>query len=358
MNQPSLSVVIPVRNDPFNLRACLEALYASAESDFEVIVVDDASDGEGGAIAQVVEQVHEATKDAKVPPRVLRLSQQCGPAAARNRGAEEASADYLLFLDADVEVRTDTLSEIRSGFDEETELAALFGSYDRSPSGQNLLSQYRNILHHYTHQNSSERAFTFWSGCGAIRREVFLENGGFEDRFHHPSIEDIELGQRLTQRGALIRLRRSVLVRHRKVWRFFSMMHCDLLDRGIPWTRELLRLGHIPADLNMRYSDRVLTFLALILTILLTVAVVLEPLWLLAPFWIALALVVADRASSPGSGLSQTRWVAPQNCFRSRESWPAGASHCDTFDLALGGGSLGCLWPGVVSSERLLSDSL
>jgi len=73
-------------------------------------------------------------------------------------------------LDADVTLQPDGAARVLKAFDQSPSLAALFGSYDDSPRASNFLSQYKNLFHHYVHQNAHERAFTFWSGCGAIRR--------------------------------------------------------------------------------------------------------------------------------------------------------------------------------------------
>ena len=61
---------------------------------------------------------------------------------------------------------------IRAAFEEDPELAAVFGSYDDDPVEPNFLSQYKNLLHHYTHQNSGREASTFCGGYGAITEEL------------------------------------------------------------------------------------------------------------------------------------------------------------------------------------------
>ncbi len=56
-------------------------------------------------------------------------------------------------------------------FEADPGLAALFGSYDDSPAAPGLVSQYRNLLHHFVHQqgaflDDTRPAHTFWTGCG------------------------------------------------------------------------------------------------------------------------------------------------------------------------------------------------
>ena len=57
----------------------------------------------------------------------------------------------------------------------------MFGSYDDTPEAPDFISQYRNLLHHYTHQRAKREAKTFWTGCGAVRKEVFSELKGFDE---------------------------------------------------------------------------------------------------------------------------------------------------------------------------------
>jgi GT2 family glycosyltransferase len=140
--------------------------------------------------------------------------------------------------------------------------SAAFGSYDDSPAEKNFVSQFKNLFHHYIHQTSSENAWTFWTGCGAIRREIFLRLGGFDaSAYPHPSIEDIDLGYRLKATGGVIRLLKSAQVKHLKKWTFASLLRTDILDRGVPWTRLLLKTRSFRADLNLQTHNRWSVFL-------------------------------------------------------------------------------------------------
>ncbi len=75
-----------------------------------------------------------------------------GPARARNLGASQARGEILLFVDADVTIPPGAIGQVVKVFKREPGIAALFGSYDDEPAESNFLSQYRNLLHHYVHQ--------------------------------------------------------------------------------------------------------------------------------------------------------------------------------------------------------------
>jgi len=240
-----LSVIVPVHNGGEGLRRCLQGLAASTHPPDEVIAVDDGSTDASAADA------------AALGARVLTTGTgPRGPAFARNRGAEAASGDGLVFIDADVVVHADTLARMEAVFLGEPDVAALFGSYDDDPPERSAASLYKNLLHHYVHQHGEREAGTFWAGCGAIRRPVFLATGGFDEGYTRPSIEDIELGVRLRQAGHRIRLCPEIQATHLKRWTPSSLWRTDIFARAIPWTRLILRQGRLFSDLNLDWRSR------------------------------------------------------------------------------------------------------
>ncbi len=281
----AISVIVPVRNDPENLELCLLALDASSYSDYEIIVVDDASIDHTAAVADA----HGV--------RLLRQEQRGGPAAARNRAASVARHPYLFFVDADVCVEPTTLEKMATKFRHDPTVDAVFGSYDAFPGAPNVLSQYRNLLHHFVHQAGNEETFSFWSGCGAIRKAVFLKLGGFDVGFDNASVEDIELGDRLRHAGHRIALVKTIQVKHMKRWTLVPMIRTDIQKRAIPWTLLLLRQGKIPNDLNLRHSQRLSALCAAALVATLAIGSWFHPSMLLLLLLPLCGLLLIDRWS-------------------------------------------------------------
>ncbi len=231
----SLSVIVPATNNPPTLERCLAAIGLAESPPEQLIVVREA----------------DAT----------------GPAAARNGGARDAFGDVLIFIDADIEVHPDAFQRIRRAFTTDPELVALFGSYDDEPASAGIVSTFRNLLHHHVHQMSGGAATTFWAGIGAVRRDSFQAIGGFDQiRFPVPSVEDIELGMRLTAAGSPIVLDPAVQGKHLKHWTLANMVHTDLRHRGIPWVRLLLESRRTSSALNLGWRHR-LSSLAVLLAL-------------------------------------------------------------------------------------------
>jgi glycosyltransferase involved in cell wall biosynthesis len=238
----TLSVVIPATDARGSLDRAVAAIRRAAAPPDELIVVDGPS--------------------------------HLGPGAARNFGARQAGGEVLVFVDADVEVHDDVFLRIRDAFDSDGDLAAVFGSYDDDPGGCGIVSDFRNLLHHHVHQQSPGPATTFWSGVGAIRRDIFFELGGFDERrdearFSRASVEDIELGIRLHSRGGRILLDPQIQGKHLKKWTLASMTTTDLLRRGVPWLRLVLENRSGTATLNLGWRNRFGTAASVLLLVAL-----------------------------------------------------------------------------------------
>ena len=250
VNHPTVSVIIPVLNGSNHIRTCLEAIFVSDSRDFECIVVEDGSKDDSLSIIKDFQEKVETQNIASLP-----LPNTYGQSYARNRGVEVSKGRILLFVDADVVIRSDTITMVVEAFERMPAIDAIFGSYDDEPGAPNFLSQYKNLFHHYVHQHSKEEATTFWCGCGAIRREVFLKTGGFNAKLR--AIEDIELGYRLKARQYNIYLDKDIQVKHLKRYSFFGLLKSDIFYRAIPWSILMLSSGNTVNDLNTRTDHKI-----------------------------------------------------------------------------------------------------
>ena len=243
---PSVSVIVPVLDGRSTLGRCLDAIGRSDVAVLEVIVADDGStDGSGDLAAR-----HGA--------RVLSIPEgPVGPARARNRASAVAAGELLVFVDADVVVEPATIRLLVEPLHQNPELVACVGSYDDAPSARNPTSLYTNLRHHFIHQKSGGKVPGFWAGCGAVRHAAFSTVGGFDSSYERPSIEDIELGARLTHAGGAILLQPMARAKHLKRWTPTSLWRTDIQQRAIPWARLISTGTGLPHSLNASTDQRV-----------------------------------------------------------------------------------------------------
>ena len=286
-DHPVLSIIVPAHNATGVLPRSLGALRNSdlPRDKWELIVVDDGSGDDTSLIA------------ARYADTVVTLpGKPHGPAYARNRGFEVSRGDIIVFIDSDCVAHTDMLSRIVALFEAQTDLGAAFGSYDNKPPATGVMSQYRNLIHHYVHHRNAGEVETFWAGAGAIRRDVFSEAGMYDEwHYSRPQIEDIELGSRIRRLGRRILLDPAIQVTHLKKWTFGGVVRTDLRDRGIPWARLLMHRGAVMSTgtLNLRWTEKVNTVLVWVAALLVLSAPILRS---LTPLWWAagcLAVVIA-----------------------------------------------------------------
>ena len=99
---PSISVIVPARNEERNIRRCVEALLAQEYPDFEVIVVDDRSTD---ATPQLLDSLLRSPANAQDRLHLLRGGELppgwAGKPHALVQGAAVASGEWLCFVDAD-----------------------------------------------------------------------------------------------------------------------------------------------------------------------------------------------------------------------------------------------------------------
>jgi glycosyltransferase involved in cell wall biosynthesis len=190
MRKPYLSIIIPAYNARETLGKLLESLQTSSYKNFEVIVGDDASN-----------EQYLVGKGIKI----VRLTHNKGPAAARNAAAKRAKGNVLVFLDADVTCYPDTLAKIAGKFKEDHDLTAITGVWDKHQRTKSFFPQFKALRDWSYWTNERDRDgyyYLFSTRIAAIRRDVFTRLGGFNEAFRQ--MEDVELTYRIAKRYAII----------------------------------------------------------------------------------------------------------------------------------------------------------
>lgn len=106
-----LSIIVPIYNVAPYLRKCVESLLAQDISDYEIILVDDGSTDNSGAIADEILNTHRQSPIANCQIKVVHQLNG-GLSAARNTGISLATGKYILFVDSDDYLQPNTLATL------------------------------------------------------------------------------------------------------------------------------------------------------------------------------------------------------------------------------------------------------
>ncbi|UCD83887.1 MAG: glycosyltransferase family 2 protein [Deltaproteobacteria bacterium] len=182
-----ISIIIPAYNSEKTIEKLLISLRESTFSKYEVIVVNDHSTDNTNEIAR------------KYSDTLINLDKRSGPAYARNIGAEKANGDILLFLDADVFVDPGLLEYVHKRFQENPEMKALVGIYSKEPANDGFFPRYKALMA-YSWFQGVKFIYSFDSHIAAIKKEVFVELGGYNTFYKDALVEDFEFGYRISEK--------------------------------------------------------------------------------------------------------------------------------------------------------------
>jgi len=202
-----LSVIVPTKDRPAELRKTLAGFAAQTDRAFELVIVND--HGDSRAVREVI-----ASYGKTLRARVIDNHGSPGPGAARNRGLEEADGEIFLVTGDDVIPAPDLIARHRDAHHRHPETEAAFvGRVDWHPEidrnwftdhivgeggqqfGYRALCDQQEVRfdRFYTSNVSWKRALT------ADLEQIFSE------AFRCAAYEDVELGYRLSQRGLKLR---------------------------------------------------------------------------------------------------------------------------------------------------------
>lgn len=200
------SVIVPAFNAAKTIEPCLMALHAQTVSAdaYEIIVIDDGSTDTTPAVV------------AQFPDVRLIRSVHRGAAAARNLGAHHAHGDVLLFTDADCEPTPDWIAQMLAPFADAKTVGAK-GTYrtrQREWVARFVQLEYEEKYARMARAASIDFIDTY---SAAYRRNIFLQNAGFDETFPTASVEDQEFSFRLARQKHRLVFVPNAIVFHRHV---------------------------------------------------------------------------------------------------------------------------------------------
>ena len=199
---PRVSVIVPVYNSETTIGDCVESIFALSfpSDDIELLLIDNASSDRTSTILDRYRDraviLHEATR---------------GPAAARNRGLENATGDIVAFTDADCVVDRDWLSRIIEPLSDPD--VGIVGGTIRAIRPCNAVEEFGERIHDH------QMAIEYYSPPYAItmnwasRLSVLEEVGLFDEELLR--CEDCDLAFRVVAAGHQIVHEPAAVVYHR-----------------------------------------------------------------------------------------------------------------------------------------------
>ena len=204
MNEPRVSVIIPVKNEAAKIEQCLEAVFSQSLKPYEVIIVD------GHSTDGTVERAQ------KFPAKVL-YEDYHTRGGARQVGIVNAAGEYVAFTDASCVPHKDWLRSLIEEFDTDTIGAGGATVYQDEgfwPKSVNLafstfIGSANSVQGRYFKEKRSVKSIS--GGNSMYRRADIMSIGGFNTGFVS---EDADLNGRLIKRGKLVYTPEAIILRH------------------------------------------------------------------------------------------------------------------------------------------------
>jgi len=223
-----ISFIMIGRNEGWKLTKCFESVFKTIEvnnlTNSEVIYVDSKSTDDS---------IKRAMKFPKI--KIFQITGQCNAAIGRNIGAIESKGNVLFFIDGDMEIMPEFLTEIYS-MDKKLSypfVSGLFQNYYYGSKGEFLYSENYCNLQKDTFQTTT-------GGLFIITRKLWLSVEGMKTKYTRS--EDLDLGLRLAEHGTKLLRKNILMAKHHTIsYNSSSRMWSILLNCGEFYRSVLLR---------------------------------------------------------------------------------------------------------------------
>jgi cellulose synthase/poly-beta-1,6-N-acetylglucosamine synthase-like glycosyltransferase/spore germination protein YaaH/peptidoglycan/xylan/chitin deacetylase (PgdA/CDA1 family) len=276
-NWPLVSVIIPAYNEEVNAIRTVNSILAQDYPELEIVFVDD------GSKDATFTRVKEHFTDN---PRIQVFTKiNGGKASALNFGIEKSSADFVVCIDADTQLKTDAITELMKKFDADN-VAAVAGNV-KVGNQINMITRWQSI-EYVTSQNFDRRAFDLLNcitvvpgAIGAFRKDALLIAGGLTT---DTLAEDCDLTIRLLRNGYVVRNCISAIsyteapetfrqfLKQRFRWSF-GVMQCFWKHRDTIFNPRYKNLGMIAMP-NILVYQMILPILAPLADIILVLSLI------------------------------------------------------------------------------------
>jgi glycosyltransferase involved in cell wall biosynthesis len=201
-----VSIIVPARNEAVDIENCLTSLLKLDYQNYEIIAVDDRStDGTGEIIDRIAAGPAQQGRlkvihVAELPPRWM------GKAHAMWSAAQQATGDWLLFTDADVTFRADSLRRVMAYAEaEHSDHVVLFPQMVMKQPGERMMVAFFQTLFVFGHRpwKTADPKAPDHMGVGAfnlIRRSAYEAVGTYE-RLRLEVLDDMKLGKVVKNAG-------------------------------------------------------------------------------------------------------------------------------------------------------------
>ena len=155
-----LSIIVPIYNVAPYLRKCVDSLLVQDISDYEIILVDDGSTDNSGAIAdELVDAFRLSPLASRLEMRVIHQSNS-GLSEARNTGTREAQGDYILFVDSDDYLQPNTLGTLLEQAEHDNLDVLRFCYHNVKESGE-AFAPYKDMTNYNDYSVTATDGLTF-----------------------------------------------------------------------------------------------------------------------------------------------------------------------------------------------------
>ena len=169
MRQTLISVIVPVYNTSRYLKACLDSIICQSYTSLEIILIDDGSTDNSGAICD-----EYAKKDSRI--KVFH-TENGGVSRAKNYGISLASGDYLCFVDSDDIILPNHISDFVDNLSDEVDVyiqGLCFLSEDGNK--KSLLYPYNGVVGLQTAFEKNDICSHGYTGEKLYKRTLIIDN--------------------------------------------------------------------------------------------------------------------------------------------------------------------------------------